>query len=125
MNLDDEIFNSLQNDLQGCRDYLHRIASGMLQGDVSKYPVFVATRSENDIDLGLPVINRNDADTTWNFNASHLEEFVSRGVIAVEKAPDFIKQYKNPKEFICVFVAEETAGSFVFMPYEKDLSALN
>ncbi len=125
MNLDEEIFKTLQADLEVCLGFIKQVAAGMLRNDVTKYPIFIATRGESDIDLGLPVINRADFDTTWSFNASHLEEFVSKGVVLHDKAPDFIKGYKNPNEFVCVFVAEETSGSFVFMPYQKDVSALN
>lgn len=125
MNLDEEIFKSLQDDLEICRDYIRQISSGMVRGDVTKYPIFVAIRGENDVDLGLPIVNRSDFDISWNFNASHLEEFVTKGVVLREKANDFIKAYKNPAEFMCVFVAEDENASFVFMPYEKDVANLN
>jgi len=125
MALDEEVFKSLQDDLETCRDYIRQISQGMVKGDVSKYPIFVAMRGESDIDLGLPVINRSDFDISWNLNASHLEEFVSKGVVLKDKAGDFIKAYKNPSEYMCVFVAEETGASFVFMPYDKDVSHLN
>ncbi len=125
MQLDEELYRSLHEDLDVCRDFIRQIASGMIKGDVSKYPIFVALRGESDIDLGLPIIGRNDFDISWNFNASHLEEFVAKGVVARDKAQEFIQAYKNPAEFMCVFVAEETSGSFVFMPYFKDRASLN
>jgi len=125
MNLDEEIYKSLQDDLAICRDYVRQISHGMIKGDVTKYPIFVAIRGENDVDLGLPIVNRADFDISWNLNASHLEEFVSKGVVIREKANAFIKAYKNPAEFMCVFVAEDDNASFVFMPYEKDVANLN
>jgi len=125
MALDEEIYQSLHEDLDTCRDYIRQISLGMIKGHVSKYPVFIAMRGEIDFDLGLPIINRNDFDTTWSFNASHLEDFVVKGIISKEKAPDFIKTYKNPEHFMCVFVAEEGAMSFVFMPYDKNRELLN
>ena len=125
MNLDEEIYKSLHDDLEICRDYIRQISTGMVRGDVTKYPIFVAIRGENDVDLGLPIVNRADFDISWNFNASHLEEFVSKGVVIREKANDFIKAYKNPQEYMCVFVAEEEAMSFVFMPYERNKANLN
>ena len=125
MNLDEEIYKSLHDDLETCRDYIKQVSAGMVRGDVTKYPIFVATRGEQDIDLGLPIVNRNDFEISWNLSASHLEEFVSKGVVVREKATEFIKVYKDPAEFMCVFVVEEASGSFVFMPYQKDLSVLN
>src|ERR1700761_8868079 len=119
MELDEEIYKSLHDDLDICRDYIRQIAFGIIRGNVSKYPIFIAKRGENDIDLGLPIINRADFDIAWNFNASHLEDFVVKGIVSKEKAPEFIKAYKNPEQFMCVFVIDEAVTSFVFMPYER------
>ena len=123
--LDEEIYKSLHDDLEICRDYIRQISAGMIKGDVTKYPIFVALRAENDVDLGLPIVNRSDFDISWNFNASHLEEFVSKGIVISEKAREFIKAYKNPAEFMCVFVAEEEVASFVFMPYDRNRVKFN
>ena len=125
MALDEEIYKSLHDDLEICRDYIRQIAFGMIKGNVSKYPVFIAMRGVNDIDLGLPIVHRSDFDISWNLNASHLEELVSKGVVMKEKANDFIEAYKNPSDFMCVFVAEEGATSFVFMPYDRNRVNLN
>lgn len=125
MNLDEEIFKSLHRDLEVCRNFIKQIAQGMINQAVSNYPIFIAARGENDIDLGLPIVNRSDFDISWNFNASHLEEFVSKGIVLKEKANEFIKSYKNPAEFMCVFVAEENNASFIFMPYVKNITHLN
>lgn len=125
MNLDEEMYQSLHADLEICRDYIRQIASGMIKGGVSKYPIFVAMRGEMDIDLGLPIINRADFEISWNVNASHLEDFVNRKLVNSEKINDFVKAYRNPEEFMCIFVAEETAMSFVFMPYDRNRERLN
>lgn len=125
MNLDEDLYKSLHNDLEVCRDYVKQIALGMIRGGVSKYPIFIGVRGEMDIDMGLPIVNRNDFDISWNFNVSHLEDFVHKGVVLREKAPDFIKAYRNPAEFMCVFIAEEENGSFVFMPYDRHRELLN
>jgi hypothetical protein len=125
MNLEEDVYRSLHNDVEVCRNYMKQISSGMIKGGVSKYPIFVAMRGEMDIDLGLPLINRNDFDISWNFNISHLEDFVNRQLVKTEKVKDFIKAYKNPEEFMCIFVAEEEAMSFVFMPYDRHRELLN
>jgi hypothetical protein len=46
-----------------------------------------------------------------------LEEFVEKGVIHREKKDRFIKQYKNPNEFMCLFVIVPEGANFVFYPY--------
>ena len=119
------IYRSLHNDLEVCRDYVKQIALGMIRGGVSKYPIFIGMRGEMDIDMGLPIVNRNDFDISWNFNVSHLEDFVNKGLVARDKAADFIKAYRNPNEFMCVFIAEEDNNSFVFMPYDRHRELLN
>ncbi|MFN8321441.1 MAG: hypothetical protein U0T74_02165 [Chitinophagales bacterium] len=125
MTLDEEIYKSLHDDLEVCREYIRQVATGMLRSDVTRYPIFVAMRGENDVDIGLPIVNRADYDISWNFNASHLEEFVSKGIVLKQKANDFIKAYKSPINYMCVFVAEEGATSFVFMPYDRTKANLN
>jgi hypothetical protein len=125
MSLDEELYKSLHTDLEVCRDYIKQISAGMIKGGVSKYPIFVAMRGEMDIDLGLPLISRADFDISWNFNISHLEDFVNRQIVKSEKTAGFIKAYKKPEEFMCIFVAEEDAMSFVFMPYDRHRELLN
>jgi hypothetical protein len=124
MTLDEEIYKSLHDDLEICRDYIRQIALGMIKGSVSKYPIFIATR-EIDFDLGLPIISRNDFDISWNFSASHLEDFVNKGIVSKAKVEDFKRTYKDPGHYMCVFVAEEGATSFVFMPYDRHRELLN
>ena len=119
MKFDEELLLSLQADLQTCRSYLKQVALGMLKGDVSKYPIFVAMRGDTDIDLGLPIVNRDELELTWSLNASHLEDFVASNIIPADKVTDFISHYKNPIDFMCVFVAEDGQTSFIFMPYDK------
>lgn len=119
MKFDEEILASLHNDLDTCRTYIRQVSQGMLKGQVSKYPIFVAMRTQTDIDLGLPIINREELDLTWSINASHLEDFVNTRVIREEKLAEFMKNYKDPQEFMCIFVAEEGLMSFIFMPYDK------
>ena len=97
----------------------------MLKGNVSKYPIFVAIRSLEDIDLGLPIINRDELELTWSFNASHLEDFVNSNIIHQDKLQGFMKNYKDPNEFMCIFIAEEGMMSFIFMPYEKPSTKLD
>lgn len=125
LKFDEEILASLHNDLNVCRNYIRQVAQGMIKGSVSKYPIFVAMRNEADIDLGLPIINREEMDLTWAVNASHLEDFVNSKIIHQDKVADFMKNYKDPSEFMCVFIAEEGMMSFIFMPYEKPQTKLD
>lgn len=125
MKFDEELLGGLYQDLNACRLYIKQVAQGMLKGMVTKYPIFVALRSQLDIDIGLPIINRAELDITWSFNASHLEDFVISNIIHDDKVDEFKKNYKNPDEYMCVFIAEEGMMSFVFMPYDKPTGGLD
>ena len=125
MKFDEEILASIHHDLNVCRNYIRQVSLGMVKGNVSKYPIFVLMRSEADIDLGLPIINRDELDLTWSVNASHLEDFVNSHIVKQDKVADFVRNYKNPQEFMCVFVAEEGMMSFIFMPYDKPQNKLD
>ncbi|MCS6935662.1 MAG: hypothetical protein NZM35_11030 [Chitinophagales bacterium] len=125
MDINEDLYQSLHDDLEICRDYIKQVAMGMIKGGVSNYPIFVAVRGESDIDLGIPLIRRDDFDISWSFNVSHLEDFVNKGIIHRDKVNDFIKAYKNPVAYMCVFVAEEQQAGFVFMPYDRNREKLN
>ena len=125
MKFDEEILASLQHDLNVCKNYIRQVSQGMIKGSVSKYPIFVAVRAMEDIDLGLPIINREELELNWSINASHLEDFVNSEIIHQDKVEGFVKNYKDPQEFMCIFVAEEGMMSFIFMPYEKPQNKLD
>jgi len=125
LKFDEEILASLQHDLNVCKNYIRQVSQGMIKGSVSKYPIFVAVRAMEDIDLGLPIINREELELNWSINASHLEDFVNSEIIHQDKVEGFVKNYKDPQEFMCIFVAEEGMMSFIFMPYEKPQNKLD
>jgi hypothetical protein len=125
LKFDEEILASLQHDLNVCKNYIRQVSQGMIKGSVSKYPIFVAVRALENIDLGLPIINREELELNWSINASHLEDFVNNDIINKDKADSFVKNYKDPQEFMCIFVAEEGMMSFIFMPYEKPQNKLD
>lgn len=119
MELDPDLFDSLHDDLEICRDYLKQVSNMVLKSEVSQYPIFVAFREDSDVDLGIPIIRKAEFDIAWSFNISHLEDFVNKSVILKEKTEEFRKNYKDPTQYLCVFVVDETAGSFIFMPFSR------
>lgn len=119
MEFDETLLQSLYDDIQSSLPYLRSVALSMVSGGISKYPIFVALRDEQDLDLGLPIIHRNETDTEWSIHASHLEDFVNKGVVHDDKVIDFRSAYKNPADYLCVFVAHDGANCFVFVPFDK------
>jgi hypothetical protein len=82
------------------------------------YPVFAISKSE--IPIGQLLIGKFELNLDWNYYASFMDEFVQRELIGKDKQEDFIKAYKDPDEFCCLFVVDEEFTNFVFIPYPED-----
>ncbi|MBX2908451.1 MAG: hypothetical protein KF706_02385 [Chitinophagales bacterium] len=115
--MDEELLKQLEEDLSVCREYLRQVAIAMRKGEVSNYPIFIAHREE--IDLGVPIIHRSEMDLYWSFSASHLEDFVNKKIVVLEKVDDFKNAYRDPATYICIFVVDAAEGSFVSIPFDK------
>jgi hypothetical protein len=82
--------------------------------NVSNYPIFAAHQGE--LSIGIPIIEKSKSGGEWNINASTLEEFVTKNIIFSEHLEDFKKNFKNPDEYVCVFVLSELGATFNFLP---------
>jgi hypothetical protein len=82
--------------------------------DVSKYPIFVI--SQNDMQIGIPLLEKERIAEGWIINASTLEEFYSKQIINEDKIHDFKTLYKSKKNNICVFAVLGEGGKFLFLP---------
>ncbi|MEJ6982128.1 hypothetical protein WG906_16785 [Pedobacter sp. P351] len=106
---------SLEADLKLYSDSIKEISTEILVEGLSEYPIFVA--HQHEVALGELILDRNELNTSWSVQASMLEEFIEKGVIHKDKKDRFIKQYKNPNEFMCLFVIVPEGANFVFYPY--------
>lgn len=106
---------SLKKDLKLYSESLHEVAVEIMVEGLSRYPIFVA--HQHEVKLGEPILDRNELNTSWSIHASTLEEFTERGIIKKELQPRFIKSYKNPDDFMCVFVIVPEGANFVYYPY--------
>jgi hypothetical protein len=95
---------------------LERIAQETLHNRVSRYPIVVA--HAGNVDLGVPVIPRDDHNLHWFYNASILEELVRKAVLSGEKLADFKRAYTDPTRRACILLADPRYFNFVFIPYE-------
>ncbi len=82
------------------------------------YPIF--SISKETIPLGQLLVGKKDLGLEWNYYASFLDEFVQRDLVGKDKEDDFIRAYKNPDEFCCLFVVDQGFTKFVFIPYPED-----
>lgn len=109
---------ALENDLKRYRPMFKNATDAIIEQDVSNYPIFVA-HHDNPI-LGISLLDNGQSKTNWSFTASTLEEFAAKQIIEMSKVDDFKEVYKNPKQFICVFILDEVLGQFIFYPMEDN-----
>ncbi|SDP99290.1 hypothetical protein SAMN05428975_4976 [Mucilaginibacter sp. OK268] len=108
---------SLERELKIFKESIHEVAVEIMMEGLSTYPIFIA--HQHELKLGEVILDRNELNTDWSIHASTLEEFEERGVIKPELKDRFINSYKNPTDFMCVFVVVPEGANFVYFPYGK------
>ncbi|MFZ1751454.1 MAG: hypothetical protein WAU01_14740 [Saprospiraceae bacterium] len=106
-------FLILEKQIQPYKKILAQASDIILDENVSKYPIFIIHQQE--LDMGVLLIEAGK-QFKWSVNASTLEEFVTKELIFMEKAQDFIATYKDPEEHLCLFVLSELGAQFIFIP---------
>ncbi len=107
-------FKVLEGELRPYIPTLGKAADTILDQEVSEYPIFVA--HQHQVEIGIPLIDKVESKGNWSVNASTLEEFVSKQVIQPDKVDPFKSVYKDPEEFVCLFVLSELGATFIFLP---------
>jgi len=113
----DSPLKSLQTDLDFYSDSIKEIAVEIMAEGLSAYPIFIA--HQHDVNVGERILDKDELGTSWTIHASTLEEFVERGIILEERKVHFIKQYKKPEDYMCIFVIVPEGANFVFYPYKS------
>lgn len=104
----------IENEMKGYNKLLSAAADKVLDSKASAYPIFVI--SKQPISLGILLLDRKVANTNWSVNVSSLEEFVTAKLVFSEKVKEFKKTYKDPRQFICLFVLSDLGAQFMFVP---------
>jgi len=112
----DSPLKSLERDLKFYSDSIKEVSVEIMAEGLSAYPIFVA--HQHEVKLGEIILDRAELNTSWTVQASMLEEFVEKGIVLPEKKDRFIKYYKDPDQFMCLFVVVEEGANFVFFPYQ-------
>ncbi|HEK20763.1 MULTISPECIES: hypothetical protein [unclassified Mucilaginibacter] len=108
---------SLERDLKFFNDSIKEVSVDIMVEGLSATPIFVA--HQHEVKLGEVILDRNELNTEWSIHASTIEEFVDRGIIKPELKERFMSSYKNPNEFMCLFVIVPEGANFVYYPYIK------
>jgi len=119
--MDDKLrFKLLEEELRSYKKALSQAADTILDERVSNYPIFVAHKGEAS--LGIPIIKQEEVSGNWSINASSLEEFTAKKLIREDRLDDFKAVYKDPEEWLCLFVVDETGAHFIFLPRQDNAS---
>jgi hypothetical protein len=108
----------LNQNLNIYKESIREISEEIIDNQVSKYPVFIASREETN--LGKQIIDKEELALEWSINASTLEEFVRRKIVLENKLEAFKKSYKDPKNFLCVFALLTENAGFIYLPYDEE-----
>jgi hypothetical protein len=109
---------SLEKDLELYADSIKEVAIDIMMEGISTNPIFIA--HQHVVSIGELILNRDDLNTNWSIQASTLEEFVEKGIVNPEKKALFLKSYKKPEEFMCVFVIVPEGANFIYYPYPRN-----
>jgi hypothetical protein len=108
---------SLERDLKIYNESIKDVAITIMVEGISSYPIFIA--HQHEVKLGEVILDRIELNTDWTINASTLEEFIEAGVIRKELKDRFLRTYKKPEDFMCIFVIVPEGANFVYYPYIK------
>jgi len=108
---------SLEKDLEFYADSIREVAVEIMVEGISSNPIFIA--HQHQVSIGELILNREELNTDWTIQASTLEEFIEKGIIHREKSAHFLKSYKKPEDFMCVFVIVPEGANFIYYPYKK------
>ncbi len=115
MQNDRNLLEELDEQLRDYKHSLRLLSMNMIDEGISNYPIYVL--HENDIDLGKLLLPEDETFLGYSVNASHLEDFVHKGIVSMDAVEKFKKVYKDPKEFLCLFYSLEENPRFVFIPF--------
>jgi hypothetical protein len=114
--LDGKYLGTISQDFVKIADTLKEASYQIRKRGFSDYPIFPICKTEQAI--GQLLIDRQQAATDWYYFASFLDEFVQRKLM--DQPEDFIKTYKDPDEFCCLFVVDLEFTNFLFVPYPEE-----
>ncbi len=109
-----EMFISLEKEIQGYKKIMAEASDIIRDKDVTDFPIFVMHQQQ--LELGIPIAEQGKVKGNWSIHASSLEEFVSKQIIEPKNIEKFKRDYKDPKDQICLFVLSELGAQFIYVP---------
>jgi hypothetical protein len=116
--LNGKYLGTITQDFVQVSDTLKEASYQIRKRDISKYPIFVFSREVTKI--GGLLIEASERNLQWNVNASFLEDFINRKLVAEDMIEEFQQAYRDADEYCCLFVVDRDFMNFVFVPYPED-----
>lgn len=114
-----EKYLQLEQDLRRYRKALKQAQDIMLDQEITLFPIFILHQQQ--LEMGVPLIEAGDTTGLWSIHASSLEEFVLKSIIHEDKLIEFKKVYNSHDHHFCLFVISELGAQFIFFPMEGEL----
>ena len=67
-------FLQLENELEPYKILMSKAMDSIMDQEISSYPIFVV--HQHEVELGVPIVDKENVTGIWSINASSLEEFV-------------------------------------------------
>lgn len=116
--MDEQKLKLLKHEIRPYLAMLKKARATIIDQHVSDYPIFVF--HQQHVEIGIPLVRRNEVKGNWSVNASTLEEFVTKQLIAQENIEHVKKSFRDPALTFCLFVLSELGAQFIFMPEEEE-----
>ena len=116
--LDGKYLGTISADFVKVADKLQEASYAIRKKGDFSYPIFIV--SQVPTALGTLLIAPEEADNQRYYYATYLEVLVQCQIIAQDKVAAFRQAYKNPDEFCCLLVVDETFTNFLYTPYPVD-----
>ncbi|MEY4107892.1 MAG: hypothetical protein RL181_2234 [Bacteroidota bacterium] len=107
-------FARLEEEIRPFFPVMGQASDTIIDENVSNYPIFVV--SQLDIELGIPIVQRQEEGNPWSVYASTLEEMSAKKIVQAERVSDFRSIFKDPRDYLCLFVLSDLGAKFIFLP---------
>ncbi len=113
-----ELLVRIKEDFYKVSPVLQKASESMRVGKYSHYPIFLLSHLENIPEaMGVLLVGKEDKGTAFHYYASCVEYLK----VLLKKEEDFIKTYKNPDEYCCLFsLLDKDFTKMFYLPYHKN-----
>ncbi len=108
-------YAELEKVLKQMRNSLTIAADTIRNENISNYPIIIVSR--NDIELGIPLFTSANANGSWYFRATTLEELHTKNIVNAEALDNFRQLYKARAADLCCLIPDSDGKlEFSFIP---------